>query len=300
MNIAIVNNGEENMSVLINCAEEICSLEGERGNIEVWNISCKNGFLMPCDCVKYLSGLIEDHRPDVVLAAGNRFGNELALRLACALGGGYALNAERLRKEKDSIIAVRRAYASNLFAEFKLKEKPYILTISDGAYQDEKENLNTVKTTEIDIDALLPEYCVSRRFIPEKIEENRLEDAELVVAGGRGMGSKEKTAELDELAELLGAGVGSSRPPVLDAWTSHSRLIGASGKSVRPELCLTFGISGAGPFMAGVEKSGTIAAVNTDPDALIFHYCDYGVVADCNEAAEALKEILKEEEGQND
>jgi electron transfer flavoprotein alpha subunit len=95
------------------------------------------------------------------------------------------------------------------------------------------------------------------------------------------------------LAELMGGRLGGTRPAVLDAWLKHKDLVGASGNLIRPKLCLAMGVSGSGPFMAGVEKSGVLAAVNNDPDALIFKYCDVGVVEDCNAVASELQNIIE-------
>ena len=298
MRIAVITRAREEdeaarIQALINGSHELAKAAGENALTEVWRIAAEGYFPVPEDCVEPVSDMAKRRKPDALLFSGDIFGNELAARIECVLNGSAASCVESFSAKDKKIYAVKRVYASNLFARFSLDKRPYLLTLANGAFAKD-ERAESIETVDLQAAPGMGRNFISRKFIPAEKEERRLEDAKVIVAGGRGMGSKEKTQKLDELAELMDAGVGSSRPPVMDSWTAHSRLIGASGKTVKPELCLTFGISGAGPFMAGVEKSGIIAAVNTDPDALIFNYCDYGIIADCNEAADALKDILSE------
>lgn len=305
MRTAIIVYGEEEVErqavSLIGFAEKLNHLSNEECETELFVIYfiSNNEIIMPYDCEKAAVEFIQRYQIEAVITIGNVFGNELASRIACYIEGSKVLNVERIYGNSKGIAASRKSYASNLFAEVTLIKKPYILTIAEMSFSS-KDKLN-IKTQKISVklENKLPAYCVSRKFVSESNEDNRLEEAEMVIAGGRGVGSKENTEKLNSLAERIDACLGSSRPPVLDAWSSHSRLIGASGKKIKPRLCLTFGISGAGPFMAGIEKSEIIAAINTDRNALIFNYCDYGVVADCKEAVDVLMsmvENIKEQE----
>ena len=114
------------------------------------------------------------------------------------------------------------------------------------------------------------------------------------MAAGRGAGKADNFKKLDLLAKKLGGVLGGSRPTVCDGKLPADRLIGISGSQIKPELCLVFGASGAAAFMAGIEHSRRIVAVNRDPNALIFENCDLGIVADCSEFADALMDILSE------
>ena len=121
-----------------------------------------------------------------------------------------------------------------------------------------------------------------------------LPDAEIIVAGGRGLKRKEDLKLLEELAELLGGVVGASRPLVDEGWISKDHQVGFSGNTVKPRLYIACGISGSPQHLAGMRNSGLIIAVNTDPSAPIFRHADYGVVADLYEFIPKLIRILRE------
>ncbi|HET9477030.1 MAG TPA: electron transfer flavoprotein subunit alpha/FixB family protein [Dehalococcoidia bacterium] len=123
----------------------------------------------------------------------------------------------------------------------------------------------------------------------------RLEDAQVIVAGGRGLGKAENFALVEKLAEALGGVAAASRPIVDDGWTDSSRQIGLTGKIVRPALYIAAGISGASQHMAGCSAAKTIVAINSDPDAPIFRYASFGVIGDCLEILPEMARALAEE-----
>jgi electron transfer flavoprotein alpha subunit len=125
--------------------------------------------------------------------------------------------------------------------------------------------------------------------------EQDLTNCPLVVAAGKGMGSSGAIAKLGDLARRFGSGLGVTRPVALNSWYPLSGIIGLSGISIKPELCLVLGASGSTPFVKGIEKSGTIIAVNRDPDALIFRRCQVGVLDDCQAFAKELMVIVESE-----
>jgi electron transfer flavoprotein alpha subunit len=125
----------------------------------------------------------------------------------------------------------------------------------------------------------------------------RLEDAKIVVAGGRGLEGPEGFGVLEELAGVLGAAVGSSRVPCDLGWVPHSRQIGLTGKTVTPDLYFAVGISGAGHHMAGCGNARAIVAINTDPDAAIFRDARFGIIGDYRKVVPALSAAIAELKG---
>ena len=246
----------------------------------------------PEEWMPLLHRLTAERGPDVLLFYGDLSGGELAVRMGILAGGGVLTNVTDLSLRDGELTAERSAYANNLTAAFRLTGKPCVLSLAKGAF-DPAEGRGAPELVRY-VQALPPPaWRCSCQAQPEEQEES-LESAEFIVVGGRGMGSRENMERLGQLAAAMGAKLGGTRPPVLDAWIRHKYQIGASGSAVHPKVCLAMGASGAGPFIAGVEKSGVLAAVNSDPAALIFKYCDVGIVDDCVAVMEALEEIIKE------
>jgi electron transfer flavoprotein alpha subunit len=122
----------------------------------------------------------------------------------------------------------------------------------------------------------------------------RLEDAQVIVAGGRGLGAQQNFKLIEQLAEALGGMAGASRPLVDDGWIDSSRQVGLTGKITRPVLYIAAGISGASQHMVGCSAAKTLVAINRDPDAPVFRYARYGIVGDCLEVLPELIRAAKE------
>jgi electron transfer flavoprotein alpha subunit len=130
-------------------------------------------------------------------------------------------------------------------------------------------------------------------FVRDLTEKVKLEDADIIVSGGRGLGKPENFGIIRELADALGAAVGSSRPPVDDGWIPYSHQVGQTGKTVCPRLYIACGISGAVQHLAGMQTTDMIVAINDDPEAPIFEVAAYGLVGDLFKIVPLLTERLK-------
>ena len=130
-------------------------------------------------------------------------------------------------------------------------------------------------------------------FIEDLSKKVKIEDADIIVSGGRGLGKAENFKVVEELATALGAALGSSRPPVDDGWIPYSHQVGQTGKTVRPKLYIACGISGSVQHMAGMGTSECIVAINNDPNAPIFEIATYGIVGDLFKVVPMFTEKIK-------
>ena len=172
-------------------------------------------------------------------------------------------------------------------------KKPFVVKIRKSSF--EKKLLSTKKS---DIKEFLLQKDMTRRFKildTKKLEPTgiQLDQADVVISGGRGIGSKEGFKKIKELAKILDGAVGASRAAVEAEWIETSQLVGLTGKWISPNLYFTFGISGASQHLAGCTNSKNIVSVNIDPEASIFNHSRFGIIADCNEFLSELIEELK-------
>jgi electron transfer flavoprotein alpha subunit len=245
-----------------------------------------------------LEQLVNKYKPATLLIGANINGRDLAPRLAARLKTGLA--ADCVGVEIDPATGVvqwtRPAYGGNNQAVIECPTaRPQMGTVRASVFK--RGEPDTARTAEIiKEDIALPAGTV-RTTLVEKIAEVaegiKLEDAEVVVSGGRGVGSAENFALLKELADLLGGAVGASRAAVDAGWISHLAQVGQTGKTVSPKLYIACGISGAIQHLAGMSGSDCVIAINRDPDAPIFDVADYGIVGNIKDVLPALTAAIK-------
>jgi electron transfer flavoprotein alpha subunit/quercetin dioxygenase-like cupin family protein len=232
-----------------------------------------------------ITDLICEHQPEVFLLGASEFGVELGARISKRLSVGLCADCVSLEWDEkgERLIAASPAFGGSFLARIVWSpNRPYMATISPGTFPEASYDERTGGEI-VRIDKKLDEGASKINVISSDHEPHqaiRLEDAKIVVAGGRGVKDSEGFNTLRELAFLLGAEVGATRPAVDAHWASHDQLLGQTGKSIKPELLITCGTSGAVQYTAALRRAGTIVAINRDPRAPIFAAADLGVVVD--------------------
>ncbi|HEX4482322.1 MAG TPA: electron transfer flavoprotein subunit alpha/FixB family protein [Solirubrobacteraceae bacterium] len=245
-----------------------------------------------------LQALIEQHCPAVVLAAHTVDSLSFAPALAARGGHGFASDVLAATWQEDGLHAERGAFAERLIAELDFPGKQtVVLLLRTGAFASPHDSGGrpdgqraSVTRVELDLDAAARSERVELREAP--VGDVDIAKADFLLAIGRGVGSAEKLAQIERLAELMGATLAVSGPLVEAGWGARTRKVGQSGRTVAPRVYLALGISGAAQHLAGMSRSRTIVAVNSDPDARIFDVAHYGAVADLFEVADALERQL--------
>jgi len=227
-------------------------------------------------------------KPDLVLMAGDTVGREVAPRLAYRLGAGLVTDCVALGADGAAVVARRQAYGGRALATLLVRRRPAVLSIKPRSV-DAAEPA-PVAGRVVDVAVTIDSAALPTRVKQVQAEkaELGLEDAQIVVGGGRGLGGPDGFKLLQDLAQALGAAIGSSRPPADAGWVPISWQIGQTGKTIRPALYVAVGISGATQHVAGMAGSRTIVAINRDPDAPIFGVAHLGIVGDYREVVPAL------------
>lgn len=238
-------------------------------------------------------------KPSVLLVGATNDGRDVAPRLSCRLKTGLTADCTALTLDADTgnMLWTRPAFGGNLMASIMCPtSRPQIGTVRPGVFK--KVLPETPAQTEvISFSVEIPEEILKTTLV-ESIKQAaegmvKLEDAQIIVSGGRGVGSAEKFRVLEELAQALGGAVGASRAAVDSGWIDHVHQVGQTGKTVAPKLYIACGISGAIQHLAGMSGSDTIVAINKDPDAPIFKVASYGIVGNLHEVVPALTAEIK-------
>ncbi len=234
-----------------------------------------------------------------VLLAANRLGQSVAPRLAVRLGAALLEDVIKVQGSAGSYEAVRYSYLARVTETVRTAAAgAAVITVKPNVFASaEAQPGGTVSSFTPQLDAADTRVQVGQRSAATG-GRVKLEEAKVVVAGGRGLGSAEAYARLVEpLADVLNAGVASTRAVVDAGWRPYAEQVGQTGKSVAPDLYIALGISGAVQHLSGMNRSKVIVAVNKDADAPIFRVVDYGIVGDVAQVAPALAEALKAAKG---
>lgn len=247
---------------------------------------------------RVLIHLIEKYKPEIILAGATTAGRTLMPYVAVRVKAGLTADCTELDIEEGTgnLLQTRPAIGGNIMATIKTPEnRPQMATVrprsTKPAPRDAQRRGEVVR---IPFEQQWIDGRVKREgFRKVEGEDVNIQDAEIIVAGGRGLKKAENTAALKPLADILGAAIGCSREVVDRGWMSYPHQVGMSGKTVTPKIYIAAGISGAIQHLAGMKTADTIIAINKDPDAAIFKVADFGIVGDMFEVLPALCERLQ-------
>ncbi|GAB6138507.1 FAD-binding protein [Halanaerobaculum tunisiense] len=241
------------------------------------------------DCVK-------ENKPAILLIGATSIGRSLAPRVATRLGTGLTADCTILDvRENTDLVQTRPAFGGNIMARIlTTNHRPQMATMRYKVMEPAEKVANpTGEIVECKVSSTKLETKANFVDITKKPEVESIEDANIIVAAGRGIREEDDLEMVYELADLLGGKVGTTRPLIEKGWTDHKQQIGLSGRTVRPELIITVGVSGAVQFVAGMKNSENIFAINSDAEANIFDVAHYGIVGDLYEVVPQLIENIK-------
>lgn len=247
--------------------------------------------------VTLMAHLAKIHEPETLLAGATSFGREFAPRVAKRLKTGLTADCIGLEIDEDGLLVqTAPSFGGNLLAKIVTPDcRPQMATVRPGVFQEIPHD-DELKGEIVNVP--VPADMPRARMKIVKSERHprqgqRIEEAGIVVCGGRGMGSKKKFRKLRELADLLDGEVGATRPVVYSRWADHDALVGQAGRQIKPNVLFSLGISGAIQHTAAVTDSKFIIAVNKNPNSQMMKMADVAVVADAHQFCTALIRELK-------
>ena len=261
------------------------------------NIDTNN--LNPNILSKLASSMIEDLQPNKILISKTNLGQDLAPRLAFKFGWGLVNDCLNIEKnENNDWTGIRPIFGGNFMAKINIKTPTEIYCVRPKVFDSltDKTISPEIEYKQFTNDLETKTKVLKRIY--EQSEGIKLEDADIVIAGGRGLGGPEPFETLDEIAGLLNATVGASRAVCDAGWMDHSYQIGLTGKNISPNLYLTVAISGASQHMAGCSNSKHIVAIDKNVEANIFNDAEFGAIGDWKNILpgflDTLKDLVKE------
>ena len=243
--------------------------------------------------VDVLAQLVRDRGVDTVLFANSVLAADVAAGLAARLDAGVNWDLVDIVREDGKLIGKRPALQDSVYADVGWSSQPHLALFRSGSF-DPSAGGGSAEVEDLQVS--VEDFSTVARMVDQAHEESEgpsIEDAEVIVAGGRGLGGPENFGLVEELAKALGGAVASTRAVVDAGWYPYATQVGQTGKTVSPRLYIAVGISGAVQHKVGMQGSNMIVAINKDPNAPIFEYADLGVVGDLHEIVPKLTELVR-------
>ncbi|WDT94084.1 electron transfer flavoprotein subunit alpha/FixB family protein [Thermoleophilum album] len=272
--------------------DELCASLGRYGAKKVYRVRGPEGLAQPV--VDAMAKVITEQGYDYALFGGGLLGFEVGAGLSARLRAGVVMEVTEVKVQDGRLIATRPVLQDSALVDSGYVGSPGIVIGRLNAFDAVERDGGPAEV--IDVDVQFEAHSQKARMVKrgeQRGADVNIEDAEIIVAGGRGLGEAEKFRMLEELAELMGGAVAATRAVVDAGWYPYAAQIGQTGKTVAPKLYLAAGISGAIQHKVGMQNSENIVAINKDPNAPIFEFCDLGVVGDLHKIVPKLIEAVR-------
>jgi electron transfer flavoprotein alpha subunit len=288
--------GEAAALVVGEVADDACASLGNYGAAKAYRAKgVPEGLAQPI--VDAMAKVVQDEGFSYVLFGGGLLGFEIGAGLTARLGAGVTMEVTEVKAQDGKLVARRPILQDSEVADVGYVGEPGIVISRLNAF-DVKESGGTAEVVDVDVE--LSPWSTKAKMVQrgeQRGEEINIEDADVLIGGGRGLGAAEGFKLCEELAEAMGGAVAATRAVVDAGWYPYSAQIGQTGKTVAPKLYLAAGISGAIQHKVGMQSSENIVAINKDQNAPIFEFTDLGVVGDLHKIVPKLTEAIKAKKG---
>lgn len=292
--------GEQDLAAVIlgSGVKELASEAGKFGAAKVYVFDDPRlEAPLPQPRVDALAKLVADKGIDTVLFAGSVLAADVAAGLAARLEAGLNWDLVDLVSQDGKLVGKRPAFSDSVYVDVGWTSEPRLALVRSGSF----DPVASGGSAEIEeIEAEIQDFSLAATMVEQAHEEREgpsIEDADIVVAGGRGLGEPDNFKLVEELAKALGGAVGATRAVVDAGWYPYAAQVGQTGRTVAPKLYIACGISGAIQHKVGMQGSGVIVAINKDPNAPIFEFSDLGVVGDLHQIVPKLTELVRARKG---
>jgi electron transfer flavoprotein alpha subunit len=288
--------GDAAAIVVGDISDDACAGLGAYGASKVYRAKdVPEGLAQPI--VDAMAKVIADEGYSYALFGGGLLGFEIGAGLTARLNAGVTMEVTAVEAKDGKLVAHRPVLGDSQIAEVGYVGDPGVIIGRINAF-DVNESGGTAEVVDVDVE--LSEWSTKARMVKrgeQRGEDVNIEDAKILVGGGRGLGSEENFSVAETLADSMGGAVAATRAVVDAGWYPYAAQIGQTGKTVAPDLYLALGISGAIQHKVGMQNSENILAINKDQNAPIFEYCDLGVVGDLHKIVPKLTEAIKSKKG---